>query len=360
MQQKKGATPHTNDWVPLVDYRRNGIPECTIHGSIAWVTGDRLLYSYGGDVMCYGRSMMKPYMMKVFTEELTDVLDWEQKAISVSSHNGDTEHIRAVTSILSESELGLLQTPLSLPLMQFGQQKRRPRRLYHSCSGEHAAILRGCKLKNWSRVGYVWPHHPFCQEYLRLVQEVLGKDWQPKVIAKDGCGLPTFSMTTNELARLYAHLVTTKNKDWIWEAMVRHPDLVGGFNRLDSTIIKSCGGKVIAKEGADGLLGLAVEHPDYPKGLGIVIKIAHGWNMRASWYVARFVLGVLGFPFRNPYPLERQKAYLVEDVIPPELRSKLGGIQPWDDWDPDRDRWLFDHQQFSDNPAFFHGADPQG
>jgi len=344
--EKAAEKTEKNDWVPLVDYRRNGVPECTIHGSISWVSGKNLVHSYGGDVLCYGRSMMKPHMMKVFVKELADVLTWEQKAISVSSHNGDTEHVRVVQSILSESELGLVQTPLALPLMQFGAQRRRPRRLYHSCSGEHAAILRGCKLKGWNRVGYVWPHHEFFLAYLEEVRKVLGKNWEPKVIAKDGCGLPTISMTTTELARLYANLVTTKNNDWIWEAMIRNPDLIGGFNRLDSTILKSCEGKVIAKEGADGLLGLSILHPDYPDGLGIVVKVAHGWNMRASWYVARFALGVLGFDFRNPYPLERQKAYIVEECIPPNLRDKIKSIQPWDDWDPDRDRWQFDYKDF--------------
>ena len=64
-----------------------------------------------------------------------------------------------------------MQTPLDVPLVQFGRQVRRPRRWYHCCSGEHAAILRGCKLKGWSRVGYVWPHHPFFQEYLGYIQQ---------------------------------------------------------------------------------------------------------------------------------------------------------------------------------------------
>ena len=68
--------------------------------------------------------------------------------------------------------------------------------------------------------------------------------------------------------------------------MVKKPDLVGGFNRLDSTIIKAGKGKVIAKEGADGLLGMAIIHPDYPKGLGVAVKIAHGWNSQATWYIA--------------------------------------------------------------------------
>ena len=64
-----------------------------------------------------------------------------------------------------------------------------------------------------------------------------------------------------------------KDENWIWEAMVTNPDLVGGFNRLNTTIIKTCKGNVIAKEGADGLLGLSIIHDDYPEeGLGVVVK----------------------------------------------------------------------------------------
>lgn len=334
-------------WVPLVEYKRNGIAECTIHGSVSWVSGKNLIYSWGGNVVCYGRSMMKPVMVKVFAEDLDKELNWEQKAISISSHNGDTEHIRTMKSLLTEAEMSLMQTPHALPLMQFGKQKRRARRYYHPCSGEHAAILKGCKLRGWSRIGYTWPHHPFHLEYLKLIKRYFGKDWEPKVIAKDGCGLPTISMTVTQLATLYASLVTEKDNDWIWEAMVRNPDLIGGFNRLDSTIIKSCDGKVIAKEGADGLLGLSILHPDYPDGLGVVIKIAHGWDTQATWYVARYVLGVLGFQFRNPYPLERQKAFIIPEVIPENLRKNISNIQPWDDWDPDKDKWEFDFKDYT-------------
>ena len=100
-------------------------------------------------------------MIKVFSKELGAVLDWKQKAISVASHNGDTEHVTAAQSILPESEWGLMQTPLDVPLMQFGRQVLRPRRWFHCCSGEHAAILMGCKLKGWNRAGYTLPQHEF-------------------------------------------------------------------------------------------------------------------------------------------------------------------------------------------------------
>ena len=44
-------------WVPLVDYRRNGVSENTIHGAVAWFSGDQCIHSFGGNVLCYGRSM---------------------------------------------------------------------------------------------------------------------------------------------------------------------------------------------------------------------------------------------------------------------------------------------------------------
>ncbi|HEY8711946.1 MAG TPA: asparaginase, partial [Thermoanaerobaculia bacterium] len=229
-EQINFARPMPN-WQPLVEYRRNGVAENTVHGAVSWVSGGNLIYSFGGNVEVYGRSMVKPLMMKVFAKEFAKSLNAEQQAISVASHNGDTEHVRVARSILKQSEWGLMQTPHDVPLVQFGRQVRRPRRWYHCCSGEHAAILRGCRLKGWQRVGYVLPHHPFFGEYMDYLRGALGSEWTPGTIAKDGCGLPTVSMTVTDLARLFANLVTEKDRDWIWRAMIDHPDLIGGFNR---------------------------------------------------------------------------------------------------------------------------------
>jgi len=327
------------EWEPLVDYRRNGVSETTIHGAVAWASGGEIVHSFGGNVLCYGRSMMKPLMMKAFAAVLAETTDWRQKAIAVASHNGDAQHVAAAQSLLDEPEWGLMQTPLDVPLVQFGRQVRRPRRWFHTCSGEHAAILKGCRLRNWPRAGYMLPSHPFFAAYVGELRRHLGAGWAPLRVARDGCGLPTVSNTVSELALCFAGLARERHADWIWEAMIRHPDLVGGFNRLDSTILKTGGGSVLAKEGADGLLGLAVEHADFPQGLGLAIKIAHGWNAQATWYVARAVLGVLGIELRNPYPLRRQKAFVVAGLVPPVYRPRLEDVPTWDPWDPDRDRW---------------------
>ena len=121
------ARPMPN-WQPLVEYRRNGVAENTIHGAVSWVSGSNLIYSFGGNVQVYGRSMAKPVMMKVFAREFARALSSEQQAISVASHNGDTEHVRVARSLLRESEWGMMQTPLDVPLVQFGRQVRGPRR----------------------------------------------------------------------------------------------------------------------------------------------------------------------------------------------------------------------------------------
>lgn len=327
------------EWEPLVDFRRLDVSENTIHGAISWVHGDEVIHSFGGNVLVYGRSMMKPLLMKIFTDVLDDVLTDKQKAIACSSHNGDTEHVATAQSILTESEWGLMQCPLDVPLVQFGRQVRRPRRWFHTCSGEHAALLRALRLKGINRAGYTLPTSSWFRDFIDLLNSMLHPDWKPLRIAKDGCGLPTVSNTVDELATLFSALVRTKNDDWIWNAMCEHPDLIGGFNRLDSTIIKAGEGRVLAKEGADGLLGIAIEHDDWPKGLGIVIKIAHGWNSQATWYVARAVLGVLGIQLRNPYPLHRQKAFIVPGIVPEMYLKQLETVVTWDEWDPDQDRF---------------------
>ena len=89
---------------------------------------------------------------------LENELSWEQKSISCSSpqRRHGARSSRTV-SILNESERGLMQCPLDVPLVQFGRQVRRPRRWFHTCSGEHAAVLRGMRLLGIRRAGYTLP-----------------------------------------------------------------------------------------------------------------------------------------------------------------------------------------------------------
>lgn len=207
------ATGRDVAWEPLVDYRRHGVSETTVHGAVAWASGGEVIHSFGGHVLAYGRSMMKPFTIRGVIEGLCDTT-WEQRAVSVASHNGDTEHVAAAMSLLAEGERSLMMTPLDVPLVQFGRQVRRPRRWYHCCSGEHAAVLHAARRLGWPRVGYTLPEHPVFQRFLGVLREGLGDpNWQPLRIARDGCGLPTASNTVSELARLFAWLAETRDRD---------------------------------------------------------------------------------------------------------------------------------------------------
>ena len=73
------------EWEPLVDFRRNDVSENTIHGAVAWAHGSEVIHSFGGNVLCYGRSMMKPLLMKAFVDVLDSELTDEQNKIYFNS-----------------------------------------------------------------------------------------------------------------------------------------------------------------------------------------------------------------------------------------------------------------------------------
>lgn len=286
-------------WVELLELRRQDIPEVAIHGAVAWVHGDTTIRSLG-HVTTFGRSLMKPYQIKVFAKDLATALGPEAKAVALSSHNAELRQLAAAQSMLPKDEAKLLMTPPSLPLSGSSDPKAQPDRWHHPCSGKHAAILTGAKLRGWSRADYLSANHPYHQAYLAELKTVLGNSWTPAVTATDGCGLPTHTMTLIEMAKLFAALVVNRHSDWIWSSMVDYPELIGGQGRLDTSIMRAGQGRVVAKEGADGLLGLAIDHPGYPSGLGIVIKTAHGWDPKMMGFIASHVLKPLGIDYPGP------------------------------------------------------------
>ena len=59
-EQEKGIpTGRDVEWEPLVDYRRNGVSENTVHGAVAWYSGGEL----GSKSPCVGRIKNSPEKM---------------------------------------------------------------------------------------------------------------------------------------------------------------------------------------------------------------------------------------------------------------------------------------------------------
>ena len=312
-----------NHWLPLVVYERNGVIENTIYGAFSWWSGGREVHSSGGEAVCYARSTMKPFYLKPFAEILSNQLNDQQKAIALASHNGSEDHVRVAQSLLSPSDWGRLRVPEDRPLVPTLSYNGELSRWQNNSSGHHAALLKACLLKGESVEDYTSSQHLIFRSYEESLKKLLGENWSPRCVGVDGDGLPTLAMNLTQIAQCYGALPRQRHGDWIWSAMVAEPYFVGGDGRLDTSILSSCEGAVLAKEGADGLLALAIEHDLYPEGLGIVIKMAHGWDPRATWFMARGLLGALGFDLPGPEPLHRQQAWVSSQIVPSSLRQEL-------------------------------------
>ena len=61
------------------------------------------------------------------------------------------------------------------------------------------------------------------------------------------------------------------------------------------------------------------------------------------------MLGVLGIELRNPYPLHRQKAFIVPGIVHPKYLENLEEVVTWDEWDPNQDSFSLDWKEYTAN-----------
>ncbi|PAJ73801.1 hypothetical protein CJF42_13805 [Pseudoalteromonas sp. NBT06-2] len=296
----------------LLERKRANIAEILVHGSLCWVHGNDVIHNIGGDPLIYGRSLMKPFQMKVFKSELND-LKLEQQAISVASHSGTQKHIEMAQSLLNKSDWHKLQTPISSALGGNSDEKSR---WHHPCSGKHAGIILGCIKKGWPTDDYLSQNHAYHKSFMYQLELAMGEKQEGLVACPDGCGLPTLNHYLSDLAKSFSYLAKESNNDWIWSAMTTHSWYIGGDGRMDSEIMQACAGKVLAKEGADGLLGLAIKDEHYPDGLGIVLKIAHGRDEQSMKLIAQSIIDYLGFEWYVEETNSEQVAHVKNGVLP--------------------------------------------
>jgi L-asparaginase II len=89
------------------------------------------------------------------------------------------------------------------------------------------------------------------------------------------------------MARVFARLARRElpGSEIVAEAMLAHPELVGGPTAPDTALMRARPG-ALAKRGAEGLMCLAL-----PDGIGVAVKVEDGANRAALVATAAF-LGV--------------------------------------------------------------------
>lgn len=242
---------------------RSGLVETIHDGAVAVVSPDGALLASAGDIdhPYFLRSAAKPFQAFVAQEEGA-ALKPEELAVAAGSHDGEPVHVALVESMLAGVGLdsSVLGCPPGWPLSEpatsrlRGEGWNRGRRVWHNCSGKHAAWLRACQARGWPVDGYLSPDHPIQRRIIDEVSELGGFDVSP--VGVDGCGAPVLRTTTRVMALLYARLATGPRLEEVSTAMHRYPALVSGVGNGDASLAIAL--NAVAKRGAAGCLGVGL------------------------------------------------------------------------------------------------------
>ena len=261
-----------------VAVERGGIVESTHRVHAVSVHHGEIVDAHGDpDLVTFMRSAAKPLQALPLAEATEDILE-DELAVACASHEARPEQLRAAGSLLARA--GRVEEDLECGPVNGS-------RLRHNCSGKHAGMLLLCRLRGWEHPGYRLPEHPLQAELLDLVARAADADAATLPTAVDGCGVVTYSLPLQAMALAFARLVTGQldGSGRVLEAMLRHPELVGGPEASDTRVMLERPG-AIAKRGAEGVLCVGLFD-----GTGIAIKAEDGSN-RAVLPAAGAFLGI--------------------------------------------------------------------
>ena len=254
---------------------RNGLPE-SLHDVSVFATdatGAELYRCGDPDRPLFYRSAVKPLQATVALEMGID-LPPEHVAVASASHSGWPAHVAIVRRMLHDVGLDeyTLQCPAVWPLsqsardLQIRRGVRSVKRVFHNCSGKHAAMLAACVAQGWPIDSYLSPDHPLQQQIVEVVAEATGV--RPEPLGVDGCGAPTLRGSLRGLAAAFAQLSSNPRYERASSAIARFPSLVADNQRADGKFARWWGGPV--KVGAEGQIGIG-RH-----GVGIAAKAKAG------------------------------------------------------------------------------------
>jgi len=206
------------------------------------------------------RSAAKPFQATI-SQEAGAGLSPSQLAVASSSHDAEPIHVATVRGMLED--VGLDESALLCPpawprggeaqRLVVAAGRREPSRLFHNCSGKHAAMLRACVAQGWP-LTYNAPGHPLQQLTANLIVEMTGDD--PEPVGIDGCGVPTYRTTVSSLATAFHQLGADDRFAGVVASMLRYPALTSGTERPEAVIAIAT--HAAAKGGAEGCIGISL------------------------------------------------------------------------------------------------------
>lgn len=286
---------HSDDFPVFVEITRGELVESRHRGLFAAVTADGDPVVRRGDTAwpCYLRSAAKPFqaiaVARAGALDRFDVSDAEL-ALIAASHNGEPDHADRVASLLAR--LGLSADHLHCgthPPFNSAAARilaGRPVTVFNNnCSGKHTGMLAACLAAGFPVENYEAADHPLQIAIREVIREFCDLATVELPVAPDGCTVPTWAVPLGAMALGYARLLAPDappEAARVANAMMAHPDLVAGTERIDTDLMRLRPGKLLSKVGAEGVHVCAVPPSDrYPRGLGVAIKIEDGDSGRA-------------------------------------------------------------------------------
>ena len=283
----------------LATVRRGAADESWHWGAIAVVSpeGERLHSTGDAALPVVVRSTIKPFQalpLLLAGGEAAFALSAADLALICSSHSGTPQHRARALSLLERAgfaESDLLcgaHRPLGEETASAEERLGLPwTALHNNCSGKHAGMLLACRLLGFDPSDYIAAEHPLQRAIAAELAGVLGLSQPIAPCGIDGCSAPTFTLPLVELARAFAQFAASGSSavasgreaereaalGRLSAAMAAHPEMVAGPERFTSELIAATSGRLIGKEGAEGVYVVAARGP---RPLGIAIKIADG------------------------------------------------------------------------------------
>jgi L-asparaginase II len=294
----------------VVEQLRGGLVE-TVHPIVAALAdADGVRWSIGGSFGCFWRSSSKPMQLVSSLEQLpSDLvagLSAAELALGAASHGATDAHTAVVSGLLArfgQSVDGLRcgahwpsHEPSHDALVRAGLPCTA---IHNNCSGKHTFMLAAAAARGWE-LDYRPIDHPLQRVNHGRIEEWCGTD---AGVAVDGCGVPTFHVPVEGMARAFARLAAEMRTDSlagrVGRAMHAEADLVSSPGEIDVTLVRSSTETVTAKRGAEGLV--CVAFPERGWGLAVKALTGNGAALAVGLaaVLAEIAPGVLGdgWPF---------------------------------------------------------------
>lgn len=308
----------------LFSLHRGDFEEISVQGEITVVDGTKTLFETSEVTGLFpARSLLKPFQFlttglasKTWTEH-----DVKRLTASVGSISATKDQVAQLKEWYNTPELKSLIPKLLLPPSFPMDEKERvrakensgPERIYHTCFSKHMAILQGCSANGWPLEDYLSIYHPFHGRLMGTLGALLKTELKHTPSVTDGCLLPSPVLSMQQMAELYRKMASAPETNALGKIkalMLTAPEWVGGPKRIDTLLMQKNSGRVIAKEGADGLLGIGVvPNPKFPDGLGIIIKLMLGYHPAYSAIALAPLLQELGLESVHEAPKGHEVKY---------------------------------------------------